>query len=252
MLSSPRRAAVVTVLTGVSALAALPAQATSGPVGAPTTPPTATWTGWVASDLVSARVHAQASTESAVVGTYAPHAKVTGTLTGSWVKTAKGFVNRGMLEQVTSDPRTLNGRLAVTSLCKVPLAWNAGHRFSPGYTPTTQRYLNCDALTHLTRLQNAFYARFGQWAAIDLTYRDLAEQQYWYDKLGYPTAAMPGTSNHGYGLAVDFEEDLTPGFYSWGHPGNDWLLANAPAYGFRNPFAVSKPAHEDYHFDFVG
>jgi hypothetical protein len=54
------------------------------------------------------------------------------------------------------------------------------------------------------------------------------------------TAAVPGTSNHGWGLAVDsaWDKDLSDGLGPddataiTSHPGWQWLLANAERYGF--------------------
>jgi len=64
-------------------------------------------------------------------------------------------------------------------------------------------------------------------------YRDLANQQYAYNKLGYPAAAMPGTSNHGLGTAIDIA--LTSSI-------TYWLQANAKKYGF-----VFDVANEPWH-----
>lgn len=213
-------------------------------------PPAGSVTRYVTTDDQYAAVRSAPSLTSTILAHAAPHSRVVGTLTGQWLKTASGYINQGTLT-TTSTPSTINGKIATSSLCKVPLAWNASHSFKPGYTATTQRYLNCNALAGLTTLENAFKAHFGYWAAIDLTYRSLAEQKYWYDRLGYPIAAKPGTSNHGYGLAVDFEEDDAPDTFSWGHPGQKWLKANASRYGFNNPFAYGTPS-ESYHHNFVG
>lgn len=64
-------------------------------------------------------------------------------------------------------------------------------------------------------------------------YRDLANQQYAYNKLGYPAAAVPGTSNHGLGTAIDIA--LTSSI-------TYWLQANAKKYGF-----VFDVANEPWH-----
>ncbi|MBC9956242.1 hypothetical protein [Yimella sp. cx-51] len=83
----------------------------------------------------------------------------------------------------------------------------ASWRFDPGCTPLTQRYLNCYALKQLDLLQGAYRAHFGRYARIDLTYRPLAEQWYWFNKFGSPRAATPGTSPHGFGISIDFQEN---------------------------------------------
>lgn len=212
--------------------------------------PAGTVTRYVTTDDQYANIRIAPSLTSTILAHAAPHSRVVGTLTGQWLKNSTGYINQGTLS-TSSNPSTSNGRLLVSAQCMVPLAWNASHSFEPGYTGKTQRYLDCNALAGLTALENAFNATFGYWAAIDLTYRSYSEQVYWYNKLGYPTAAVPGTSNHGYGLAVDFEEDDLPNTFSWGYPGKKWLEANALNYGFKNPFAYNAP-HESYHHNFLG
>lgn len=189
-----------------------------------------------------------------VVGSYGPHAKVSGTRvgTGPWVRTGLGYVNKGNLETTTTNPSALNGRFPTSALCAVPKVFNSPDSFAPGYTKDTQRYLNCDDLPYLKALEVAYKRQFGHYALIDLTYRSLAEQQYWYNKFGIPRAAYPGTSNHGYGLAVDFRETDKPGEeFGWGGTGQKWLAANAGRWGFNNPFP-SGTAGESYHFQFIG
>jgi LAS superfamily LD-carboxypeptidase LdcB len=65
--------------------------------------------------------------------------------------------------------------------------------------------------------------------------------QQWCKKYAnLATAATPGTSNHGWGLAVDtaYDSDLSDGVGPddaagiTGHPGWSWLLANAGRFGF--------------------
>ena len=65
--------------------------------------------------------------------------------------------------------------------------------------------------------------------------------QRWCKKsAGLATAATPGTSNHGWGLAIDtaWDRDLSDGIgpddaaYIESHPGWQWLLANAARFGF--------------------
>lgn len=211
------------------------------------------FTGWVDSDDQYANIRTGPGFGYGVVGRYGAHAGVTGTLVGNgpWVKTTRGYVNRGTETTLTSNPSSINGKIPTSQLCAVPMAWNASHSFAPGYTKNTQRYLNCDALAGLTSLENAFRTQFGYWATIDLTYRSYAEQVYWYNTLGYPRAALPGTSNHGYGVALDFEEDDAPDTFSWGYPGNVWLQQNAGTFGFNNPFANGTDG-ESYHHNFVG
>lgn len=217
-----------------------------------------TITGYVMADSGAAGSKAQIRSgpgmAASVIGSYGPHVKVTGTRvgTGPWLRTSRGYVHKGTLETTTTNPSSLNGRIPAGALCKVPLAYNSPDTFNPGYTKNTQRYLNCDDLPYLNALEGAYKKQFGHYAAIDLTYRSVTEQQYWYNKFGSPRAAYPGTSNHGYGLAVDFRETDQPGEeFGWGGAGQKWLSANAGRWGFVNPFPYGTDG-ESYHFQFVG
>lgn len=51
----------------------------------------------------------------------------------------------------------------------------------------------------------------------------------WYRKPGYATAATPGTSNHGWGVAVDFQ-----GLGGYGGTGYAWMSKHAGEYGWDN------------------
>lgn len=188
-----------------------------------------------------------------VSGVLAPRTAIEGVGShGSrWVRTTGGFVHRATLTMAPVNPAEVNGRIGAQLLGVIPLAWNSANSFEPGYSPETPRLLHGDAIPELATLQTAFTDVFGHPAVIDLAYRDLTEQHYWFDRFGAPRAAVPGTSNHGFGLAIDFEEVDEPGYYSWGSPANDWLLAHAPRFGFVNPFPVGTWG-EDYHFNFVG
>ena len=50
-------------------------------------------------------------------------------------------------------------------------------------------------------------------------------------EFGVDLAAVPGTSNHGWGVAVDF----ACGAEQFGSAGYRWLKANGPKYGWTHP-----------------
>jgi hypothetical protein len=68
------------------------------------------------------------------------------------------------------------------------------------------------------------------------------------------TAATPGTSNHGLGLAIDtaFDSDVSDGIGPddaaaiYGHPKWSWFEANVPRYGFSWETVPSEPWHIRY------
>lgn len=127
----------------------------------------------------------------------------------------------------------LNGRLPAEQLVVIP--WDGRDR------------IRFYALASLARLNAAFRARFSHDLIVNEGYRDLTTQQRYYANppSGAGTAAVPGTSNHGWGLAVDLK--LTAAEYAW-------MRANAPAYGWINPLWArdGRGVEEPWHWEHVG
>ena len=112
-----------------------------------------------------------------------------------------------------------------------------------------QQWLRTNAAEALARLNEAFRAQFGENIAIDLSYRSYADQVAIRDALG-SIAAPAGTSNHGWGRAIDTWEWAA---YSFGTPRYEWLVANGPTYGWVSPSARSGGSNSEYwHFEYVG
>jgi hypothetical protein len=130
-----------------------------------------------------------------------------------------------------------NGKLASRALVAIP--WDPGRNLVAG-----------PALGDLTRLNRAFRARFGTDLEIDLTYRTRGTQEYLYRELGPYIAARPGTSNHGWGFAIDFPETYG---YSFRGRYYKWLKANSAAYGWvhRRNLEEGSPYAEAWHFEYV-
>ncbi|TWP32715.1 M15 family metallopeptidase [Leekyejoonella antrihumi] len=216
------------------------------------TPVPNTISGWVASTDHQVNVRSGPGFDYGITGHLDPGEHVDGTLaSGSWAKVNGGYLNVGTLESISSNLRSINGKLNASSLCMISVAYNSPDSFDPGYTQLTPRYLNCPAVVAMDELQTAYKEKFNHYAYIDLSYRSYAEQEYWYNKYGYPRAAIPGTSNHGLAEAVDFREYTGSTEFDWGGYGNTWLEANALTYGFANPFRYGTSG-ESYHFNFVG
>jgi D-alanyl-D-alanine carboxypeptidase len=72
---------------------------------------------------------------------------------------------------------------------------------------------------------------------IESCYRSYDMQVWWHDwycSIGNcGMAAVPGTSVHGWGRAVDFQDQF--GELTFDSPGYQWLVANAWRYGFVHP-----------------
>ena len=62
-------------------------------------------------------------------------------------------------------------------------------------------------------------------------------------------AAVPGTSKHGTGHAVDFQDQL--GELTFTSPGYQWLVANAATFGFMQPPSVQQGGanEEAWHWE---
>lgn len=109
--------------------------------------------------------------------------------------------------------------------------------------------LRCDAAVSLRLLAAAYEADLGEELCLTDTYRSRAGQLDVASRK--PTlAAAPGTSMHGWGVAVD----VCGGAESFGTAEHDLLVDQGPTYGWVQPgwaqSGGSKP--EPWHFEFVG
>ncbi|WP_062133909.1 M15 family metallopeptidase [Demequina aestuarii] len=102
-----------------------------------------------------------------------------------------------------------NGSLAFDGLCELDFA--PGHR------------LQCDAARSLDDANDAYAAQTGRQLTMTDSYRSFSLQVR-TRALKPTTAARPGTSNHGWGMAVDLDR-----------PSAIWLAENGPDYGWANP-----------------
>jgi LAS superfamily LD-carboxypeptidase LdcB len=107
----------------------------------------------------------------------------------------------------------------------------------------------CDAAAALDRLDVAYRARFGRHLTVNDSYRDYAGQVACRARKG-ALCADPGTSNHGWGLAVD----LGGGIETVVTAEHWWITANAGRYGWTLPAWAradgSKP--EPWHWEYTG
>lgn len=142
---------------------------------------------------------------------------------------------RGCAAQEADDARShSNGQVPSTELCPLPIS---GH------------LLHADAAYGWWRLNRAFTRRFGSGICVTDSYRSYGAQSAVYnEKPGL--AAVPGTSNHGWGVALD----LCGGVESYASPQHVWLAEQGEKYGWVNPSWAqaggSRP--EPWHWEFVG
>ena len=128
-----------------------------------------------------------------------------------------------------------NGNLDPGSLC--PL-WRA-----PGHK------LRADAAKAFNAMSKFHAATRGAPLCVTDSYRSYSEQVALYQRKP-GLAAVPGTSNHGWGVAVD----LCGGVERFGTSAHEWMRANAPRFGWIHPDWArqggSKP--EAWHWEFTG
>ncbi|MEV0951529.1 M15 family metallopeptidase [Promicromonospora sp. NPDC050249] len=150
----------------------------------------------------------------------------------------QGFPLRaGLLETVKafggSTVGYANGRIPAAVLCPLD--------FAPGHM------LRCDAAERLTALSAEFEREFGHPIPITDSYRSYVAQVAVAHAKPH-LAAIPGTSNHGWGLAVDLSDPISGGT----SPEYRWLRVHGPDHGWDNPSWArpdgAKP--EPWHFEF--
>ena len=136
-------------------------------------------------------------------------------------------------KQARSTDGYTNGAIPLKVLCAVA--------FAPS------QHLRCDAAEALGRLNAAYRADYGHDLVITGSYRTLEEQISTRAAKG-TMAAVPGTSNHGWGLAVDLDQAN-----GYGSAQYAWLKANAMTYGWHHPTymdAGGRGPHEPWHWEF--
>jgi len=129
-----------------------------------------------------------------------------------------------------------NGMIPESALCAI--SWQ------------TVDHLRCDAAGRFEALNTAYKAVWGANICVNDAYRSYAKQVALYQQLGAGVAAVPGTSNHGWGIAVD----LGCGVGIFGNAKHVWFALNAPTYGFTQPdwALMGSSRAEAWHWQFFG
>jgi D-alanyl-D-alanine carboxypeptidase len=128
-----------------------------------------------------------------------------------------------------------NGQLPASMLCTL---WDP------------RRQLRSDAAVALAKVNLSYRARFGHDMCFNDAYRSLA-QQYRVKAERGGFAARPGTSEHGWGLAVDLCDGVENGSSSATY---QWMRQNAAGYGWSNPtWALPGGAgpYEPWHWEYL-
>jgi cell wall-associated NlpC family hydrolase len=125
-----------------------------------------------------------------------------------------------------------NGQIPSAALCELGVYSHA---------------LRCDAAASYQQLSSAYRTAFGHPLCITDSYRSLGAQvAAFYSKPAL--AAVPGTSNHGWALAVD----LCDGINVSGTPQWTWMTENAGRFGFVQPEWAGPhgPKPEPWHWEY--
>lgn len=127
----------------------------------------------------------------------------------------------------------VNGALPTSSLCAA--------------TPDTSQVLRCDAAVAYRLMSAAYEDALGTELCITDSYRSIDGQETVF-KTNPGLAAQPGTSNHGWGIAVD----LCGGTERFGTPQHDWLSSHGATYGWAHPAwaAAGGGKPEPWHFEY--
>jgi hypothetical protein len=136
-------------------------------------------------------------------------------------------------DPATARPGGLNGRLNTAELCEL---WGSG------------LHLRADAAVALARLSFAYRDHFGTDLVVTDAYRTYASQvSVRARKPGL--AAVPGSSQHGWGLAVDLGGGVQNADVRY-----RWLRENGPAFGWDNPSWARRGGsgpYEPWHWEYV-
>lgn len=198
------------------------------------------------------------------VGMYLGAGDVVGASASTHRVTIRGVLAGSTAVRVTAPPRpgspaTVAG-VARTGTCGAPLrhgsyddpAWG-GYR--NGQIPAAalcglgvaHHVLRCDAAASYREMAKAYAADLGTPLCITDSYRPLGAQVDAFSRKP-ELAAVPGTSNHGWALAVD----LCGGIASPTSPQGRWMAANAGRFGFVNPDWAAQHGEkpEPWHWEY--
>jgi len=193
-----------------------------------------------------------------------------GTISTSNIKDNKGVNNTSIIANLPSSPpstsnynwlkecpiqntrilsgiRVTNGQLPDTILKEInnPQQYKGANQSDEGrirlYPEVTD---NLNQLLTSATSQNIILK-------INSAYRTYEDQLRVINQYGQGVAACPGTSNHGFGLAVDFA-NINGGRIKPGMKEYDWIKENAPKFGFnRLPWGNKGENWESWHWEYT-
>jgi LAS superfamily LD-carboxypeptidase LdcB len=110
------------------------------------------------------------------------------------------------------------------------------------------KFLRADAAVDFLMLNQRYVEEYGENICITSAYRDLPNQQRVYGEVAPGFAAVPGTSNHGLGQAID----LGCGIQNFRSERWNWMEANGADYGWHHPAWAKSSPFEPWHWEYSG
>jgi len=174
--------------------------------------------------------------------------------------TSSNTTATGPFDEAAWKRQFSNGNIPVSSMTKITKEFLVGNDTSDPVgavnicsTWISEPYLNPNAATSIKAMNDAFKAKFGHSMYFQSCYRSLSQQQAARSKLG-SQAADPGTSNHGWGLAIDIgpnpkkDQGCDSSLSGSDKEQCSWILQNASSYGYKT-WTVK---NEMWHIKYVG
>lgn len=108
--------------------------------------------------------------------------------------------------------------------------------------------LRADAASDFLELNSRYVDEFGENMCITSAYRDLPNQHRVYGEVAPGFAAVPGTSNHGLGQALD----LGCGIQNYRSERWLWMEENGAEFGWHHPAWAKSSPFEPWHWEYEG
>ncbi|MFJ4107879.1 M15 family metallopeptidase [Oerskovia enterophila] len=121
---------------------------------------------------------------------------------------------------------------------------------SDGYRPLTGISTSAFSYPHAYSQVGIFENRYPSLVSLGVPdRRGPYKGKYWWRRPGTAAAAVPGTSNHGWGVALDLASNVN----RLNSVENLWVRANSTRFGWVWPSWAQKfPSLEPWHYEFVG
>lgn len=145
-----------------------------------------------------------------------------------------------------------NGEIPLSARTELPFAGAC----TEGYGRSSQgpNYLHPKATISMIELNRRYKEKFGNDIFFINCYRDVPEQQRAWNNEPPGNAARPGTSNHGWALAVDIRASKSKKM-TYDSAEYKWLMENAYKVGWVNPPSMRQGASgpdEPWHWEYAG